>query len=127
MKEGFEPKLFKNYNVTPEEQLKLDKFLKKNLKKGLLDHLSYLWLHPFFCFKERWKTSTLSGLPVFERLDHQKLLSTTLDLGNNGQTERCKILYQTGCIVGDTTIYESEKETNGKLLSRPIKDFLNQW
>jgi hypothetical protein len=29
--------------------------------------------------------------------------------------------------IGDTTIYESEKETNEKPLSKPIKDFLNQW
>ena len=28
MKEGFEPKSFKNYNLTPAEQLELDKFLK---------------------------------------------------------------------------------------------------
>jgi hypothetical protein len=28
--------------------------------------------------------------------------------------------------VGDTTIYESEKEMNGKLLSKPIKGFSNQ-
>ena len=34
MKEGFEPKSFKNYNLTPEEQVKLDKFLKENLEKG---------------------------------------------------------------------------------------------
>jgi hypothetical protein len=33
MKEGFEPKSFKNYNLTPAEQIKLDKFLKKNLEK----------------------------------------------------------------------------------------------
>jgi Reverse transcriptase (RNA-dependent DNA polymerase) len=33
MKEGFEPKSFKNYNLTPAEQIKLDKFLKENLKK----------------------------------------------------------------------------------------------
>jgi hypothetical protein len=37
MKEGFEPKLFENYNLTPAEQIKLEKFLKKNLKKG------YIW------------------------------------------------------------------------------------
>ena len=29
MKEGFEPKSFKNYNLTPEEQIELDKFLKE--------------------------------------------------------------------------------------------------
>jgi hypothetical protein len=33
MKEGFEPKSFKNYNLTPEEQKELDKFLDKNLEK----------------------------------------------------------------------------------------------
>jgi Reverse transcriptase (RNA-dependent DNA polymerase) len=37
MKEGFEPKLFKNYNLTPTEQIKLDKFLKENLEK------KYIW------------------------------------------------------------------------------------
>jgi hypothetical protein len=36
MKEGFEPKLFKNYNLTLAEQLKLDKFLKENLEKGYI-------------------------------------------------------------------------------------------
>jgi hypothetical protein len=38
MKEGFEPKSFKNYNLTLAEQLELDKFLKENLEKG------YIWL-----------------------------------------------------------------------------------
>jgi hypothetical protein len=33
MKEGFEPTSFKNYNLTPEEQKELDKFLDKNLEK----------------------------------------------------------------------------------------------
>ena len=33
MKEGFEPKSFKNYNLTPAEQLELDNFLKEILKK----------------------------------------------------------------------------------------------
>ena len=36
MKEGFEPKSFKNYNLTPEEQIELDKFLKENLEKGYI-------------------------------------------------------------------------------------------
>ena len=36
MKEGFEPKSFKNYNLTPAEQLKLDKFLKEILEKGYI-------------------------------------------------------------------------------------------
>jgi Reverse transcriptase (RNA-dependent DNA polymerase) len=37
MKEGFEPKSFKNYNLTPAERIELDKFLKENLEKG------YIW------------------------------------------------------------------------------------
>jgi Reverse transcriptase (RNA-dependent DNA polymerase) len=36
MKEGFEPKSFKNYNLTLAEQLELDKFLKENLEKGYI-------------------------------------------------------------------------------------------
>jgi hypothetical protein len=36
MKEGFEPKSFKIYNLTLEEQKELDKFLDKNLEKGYI-------------------------------------------------------------------------------------------
>ena len=36
MKPGFEPKLFKNYNLTPAKQEELDKFLKENLEKGYI-------------------------------------------------------------------------------------------
>jgi hypothetical protein len=36
MKEGFKPKYFENYNLTPEEQKELDKFLDKNLEKGYI-------------------------------------------------------------------------------------------
>ena len=36
MKEGFKPKSFKNYNLTPAEQLELDKFLQENLEKGYI-------------------------------------------------------------------------------------------
>jgi hypothetical protein len=36
MKERFEPKSFKNYNLTLAEQIELDKFLGENLKKGYI-------------------------------------------------------------------------------------------
>src|SRR5271169_4111306 len=36
LKEGFEPKSFKNYNLTPAEQIEQDKFLKENLEKGYI-------------------------------------------------------------------------------------------
>ena len=48
MKEGYEPKLFKNYNLTPAEQIELDKFLKKNLEKGYIQPSESPMASPFF-------------------------------------------------------------------------------
>jgi hypothetical protein len=48
MKEGFEPKSFKNYNLTPAEQIKLDKFLKENLEKGYIQPSQSPMASPFF-------------------------------------------------------------------------------
>ena len=36
IKDTFIPKSFKTYNLTPQEQIKLDKFLKENLEKGYI-------------------------------------------------------------------------------------------
>ena len=36
MKDTFIPKSFKTYNLTPQEQIELDKFLKDNLDKGYI-------------------------------------------------------------------------------------------
>ena len=46
MKEGFEPKSFKNYNLTLAEQLELDNFLKE---KDISNHLNCPW-HLHFSF-----------------------------------------------------------------------------
>ena len=48
MKEGFELKSFKNYNPTPAEQIKLDKFLKENLEKGYIRPSQLPMASPFF-------------------------------------------------------------------------------
>jgi hypothetical protein len=48
MKEGFQPKLFKNYNLTPAEQLELDKFLKENLEKEYIRPSQSPMASPFF-------------------------------------------------------------------------------
>jgi hypothetical protein len=48
MKEGFEFKSFKNYNLTPAEQLELDKFLKENLEKGYIRPSQSPMASPFF-------------------------------------------------------------------------------
>jgi hypothetical protein len=66
MKEGFEPKSFKNYNLTLEEQKELDKFLDKNLKTGYIQPSQSPQASPFFFVK---KTSTMSRLSVLEWLD----------------------------------------------------------
>ena len=42
---------------------------------------------------------TLPRLPVFKRLDHQELLSPSFNFKNHGQIERCKLPYQTRCML----------------------------
>ena len=53
MKPGFEPKSFKNYNVTPAVQEELDKFLKENLEKGYIQKSESPMASPFFLMKKK--------------------------------------------------------------------------
>jgi hypothetical protein len=53
MKAGFEPKSFKTYNLTLEEQIKLDKFLKENLDKGYIKPSQSPMASPFFFVKKK--------------------------------------------------------------------------
>ena len=53
MKEGFEPKAFKNYNLTLEEQIELDAFLEENLEKGYIRHSESPMASPFFFVKKK--------------------------------------------------------------------------
>ena len=53
MKPGFEPKLFKNYNLIPAEQEELDKFLKENLEKGYIQKSESPMAFPFFFVKKK--------------------------------------------------------------------------
>jgi len=48
MKDGFIPKSIKNYNLTPAEQIELDKFLKENLEKGYIQPSQSPMASPFF-------------------------------------------------------------------------------
>jgi hypothetical protein len=48
MKEGFEPKSFKNYNLTLAEQIELDKLSKENLEKGYIRLSQSPMASPFF-------------------------------------------------------------------------------
>lgn len=53
LKEGFQPKSFKTYNLTPEEQTELDKFLKDNLEKGYIRPSQSPMGSPFFFVKKK--------------------------------------------------------------------------
>ena len=53
MKTGFELKSFKTYNLTPEEQSELDKFLKENLDKGYIKLSESPMASPFFFVKKK--------------------------------------------------------------------------
>jgi hypothetical protein len=53
IKEGFEPKLFKNYNLTLAEQTELDKFLKENLEKRYIWPSQSPMASPSFLFLKR--------------------------------------------------------------------------
>ena len=48
MKDNFTPKSFKAYNLTPQEQIELDKFLKENLNKGYIRPSQSPMGSPFF-------------------------------------------------------------------------------
>ena len=48
MKEGFELKSFKNYSLTPQEQIKMEKFLSENLEKGYIQLYKSPMASPFF-------------------------------------------------------------------------------
>ena len=89
MKEGFEPKSFKNYNLTPTEQIKLDKFLKENLEKGYIRPSQSPMASPsFFVSKKDGKLRPCQDYQYLNdwtvNLDSQELLSFTLNLGNHG-------------------------------------------
>jgi hypothetical protein len=53
IKEGFEPKSFKNYNLTLEEQKELDKFLDEILEKGYIQPSQSPQASPFFFVKKK--------------------------------------------------------------------------
>ena len=52
-KDTFIPKSCKTYNLTPEEQTELDKFLKDNLEKGYIRLSQSLMASPFFFVKKK--------------------------------------------------------------------------
>ena len=94
LKEGFQPKSFKTYNLTPKEQKELDAFLKENLKKGYIRPSKSPMATPFFFVKKkRRKAVTMPRLPVFERVDDKERIPSPIDFWADGQNQRWKILH----------------------------------
>jgi len=48
MKEDFQPKVFKKYNLSPIEQQEMDKFIDENLAKGYIVPSQSPMASPFF-------------------------------------------------------------------------------
>jgi hypothetical protein len=53
LKEGFQPKSFKTYNLTPEEQKELDQWIRDNLEKGYIRPSQSPMASPFFYVKKK--------------------------------------------------------------------------
>ena len=53
LKEGFQPKSFKTYNLTLEEQKELDNWIKENLDKGYIRPSQSPMASPFFYVKKK--------------------------------------------------------------------------
>src|ERR1700678_1760005 len=101
MKEGFEPKSFKSYNLTPEEQIEQGQIHKGESRERLYLTLPIPHGITFLlCQKERRKTQTMPRLSIFERLYRQKHLSITIDFGNHGQAKGSQIFYKIGRRMG---------------------------
>ena len=60
IKKNFIPKSFKMYNLTPQEQIELDKFLKENLEKGYIQPSQFPMASPFFFVNKKTVNSDLA-------------------------------------------------------------------
>jgi hypothetical protein len=112
MKEGFEPKFFKNYNLTPEEQKELDKFLDEILEKGYIRLSQSPQASPFFFVKK--KDGRLRPCQDYRYLNDWTIKNAyPLPLIS-------EMMYD-GAII----TFESDLEINGKPHSKQIEDCMN--
>ena len=124
MKEGFETKSFKNYNLTPTEQIELDKFLKENLEKGYIRPFQSPMASLFFFVSK--KDGKLLFCQDYQYLNDWTIknsypLPLILEIMNKLKGAK----YFTKLNVGVITTCEFERKMNGKLLSKQTKNYSN--
>ena len=112
--------------LPPKNKSKWKNFSSKTWKKDISDHLNLQWPLHSFCRQKGWKAPTHSRLLLSEQIDNQKCISPPINLWHHWQTPKFLILYQNLISSGVTTMFKSKKAANGRLHSKPIKDFLNQ-
>ena len=84
-KEGFQPKSFKTYNLTPEEKKQTRCLFKGQPWKRL--HSTFAISDGYsvlLCEKERWKVMAMPRLLFPEWVDDQERLPPPTNLWNNG-------------------------------------------
>ena len=127
LKEGFQPKLFKTYNLTPEEQKELDNWIKENLDKGYIRLSQSPMASPFFYVKK--KDGKLQPCQDYHYLNEWTIknaypLPLILELMDKIQGAKYFTKLDVP-YIGDTTIFGSRMEINGKQHSKPTEDFSN--
>jgi hypothetical protein len=125
MKSGFKPKSFKTYNLTPEEQIKLDKFPKENLDKGYIKLSQSPMASPFFFVKK--KDGKLRSCQDYRYLNDWTVKNTyPLPLISEIMDKIKGVKFSTNLMFNGAIITLGSKlRTNGKQRSRQIKDYLN--
>ena len=95
MKNGFEPKAFRSYNLTPEEQHQQAEFIQENLKKGYIRPSKSPMASPFF-FVSKKDRRLRPRLPIPQPMDDQKHTSPSFNLRHHGQNQSLwsQILHQ---------------------------------
>ena len=120
LKEGFQPKSFKSYNLTPKEQTELDKFLKKNLEKGYIRPSQSPMATPFFFVKK--KDGKLRPCQ-----DYRYLMPTHYpSFRNSWIRSKTPNILQNWMFNGGTIISEFASAINGKQPSKQTEDHSNQ-
>ena len=125
LKEGFQPKLFKTYNLTPEEQKELDNWIKENLDKGYIRPSQSPMASPFFYIKKKdGKLQPCQGYCYLNEWTIKNAYPLPLILELMDKIQGAKY-FTNLTYIGDTTIFGSRMEINGKRHSKPTEDFSN--